>query len=125
MTNIIVAGSRSFEDYASVEKTLRAYVTDYENTAIISGTARGADRLGERFAAAHGMKLIRRPADWDRYGKAAGYIRNEEMAKLSVSGGDHGVLFAFWDGESRGTRHMIDLAHKHGLEVHIVRYGGK
>ncbi len=122
VTNIIVAGSRAFEDYALVEQTLGAYIRDYENTAVISGTARGADRLGERFAKEHGMKLILCPADWDRYGRAAGYRRNEQMAILSKSNGDEGVLFAFWDGVSRGTGHMIDLARKHGLEVHIVRY---
>ena len=121
MVNIIVAGSRGFEDYGLLERALDAYITEKESTAIISGTARGADRLGERYARERGLELIRRPADWDRYGRAAGYRRNEEMAILAVSGGQKGVLFAFWDGLSRGTGHMIDLARKHGLEIHIIR----
>lgn len=116
---VIVAGSRNFNDYSLVEKTLLDYFKannlHNKDIEIVSGTARGADRLGEQFAKKCGLKITRFPADWDQYGKSAGYIRNEQMAKY----GD--ILFAFWDGTSKGTKHMIDLARKYNLMV-LVTY---
>ena len=67
-------------------------------------------------------KVKRFVPDWNTYGKSAGYRRNAEMAKYASEA--YGVLFAFWDGQSRGTKHMIDLANKYGLEVHVVNYKG-
>lgn len=122
MTRIIIAGSRSFDNYARLEKILNAYIKDPKDVTLISGTAYGADRLGEQYAEKHGIHLIRRPADWALYGKAAGPIRNAEMARLAVADGCHGVLFAFWDGVSTGTQSMIELAKEHGLDVYVVRY---
>ena len=89
----------------------------------ISGTCRGADALGEHFAYTYEYEVIRFPAAWDIYGKSAGYRRNAEMAKYASEA--YGVLFAFWDGQSRGTKHMIDLAKRYGLEVHVVNYKEK
>lgn len=68
------------------------------------------------------MELVRFPANWAAFGKRAGYIRNEQMAKYAVEDGSCGMLIAFWDGKSRGTKHMIDLANKHGLKVHVVSF---
>lgn len=120
---VIIAGSREFDNYPYLEYVLDHYfaehVSDRSQVTIISGTARGADTMGERYALAHGIPLIRCPADWNRYGKSAGYRRNEEMAILSMSDNCQGVLLAFWNGKSRGTRHMIDLAYKHGVAVYI------
>ena len=128
---IITAGSRDFNNYDLLKTTVENIII-YEiepggisNIKIISGTARGADRLGEQFAKQFHYDVVRFPANWDRFGKSAGYIRNEEMAKYAVEDGNRGVLVAFWDGESRGTKHMIDLANKHGLEVHVVKYKEK
>lgn len=89
---------------------------------IVSGVARGADRLGEQYAKIAGYEVSRFPADWDGLGKRAGYVRNAEMAKYAMADGNYGVLIAFWDGKSKGTKHMIDLAEKNGLEVHIVSF---
>ena len=61
-------------------------------------------------------KCYRFPADWDKYGKAAGYKRNGEMARNADA------LIAFWDGKSRGTKHMIDLAKKYDLQARVVMY---
>lgn len=83
---------------------------------VVSGTAKGADQMGEFWAEEHGVLVTTFPADWDRFGRSAGYRRNEDMAKYSD------VLVAFWDGHSRGTKHMIDLALEHSLEVHVFRY---
>ncbi len=82
-------------------------------TAVVSGTARGADRLGEIWAQMQGIPVVQFPADWNRYGKKAGYLRNIEMA-------DHAeALIALWDGESRGTKHMIEIATRKRLEVFV------
>ena len=86
------------------------------NVIIVSGHASGADSLGEKFAADHNLQCELYPADWDKHGKAAGPIRKAEMAEVADA------LIAFWDGQSRGTKSMIDLARKKGLQVAIVRY---
>ena len=137
MVKIIIAGSRGFNDYKYLEfkchqvfyslsneyYVLSGHIKeDILNIEIISGTAKGADTLGERFASNYGIKVKRFPANWDAYGKSAGYIRNKQMAKYAVSDGGYGVLIAFWDGKSKGTKHMIDLARKHGLIVYVFNY---
>ena len=123
---VIIAGSRDFNDYILLKESCINIINDktmYQYaTKIISGGARGADRLGELFAKDMGLELVVFIPDWDGLGKRAGYVRNEEMAKFAVKDGNDGMLIAFWDGESRGTKHMIDLAKKHGLEVHVVNY---
>lgn len=86
------------------------------NVIIVSGHASGADSLGEKFAADHNLQCELHPADWERHGKAAGPIRNAEMAEVADA------LIAFWDGQSRGTKSMIDLAKRKGLQVAVVRY---
>lgn len=68
----------------------------------------------------HKLKLKRFPAKWDVYGKRAGYLRNVEMAEYAKQ--DKGVLIAFHDGESRGTKHMIEIAYERGLRVFVVHY---
>jgi hypothetical protein len=78
--------------------------------------AKGADALGEQWAIANWCPIKEFPADWDAHGKAAGYIRNEAMAKVAD------VLVAFWDGKSRGTTSMIKLALEYKLEMHIYKY---
>lgn len=117
---VIIAGSRNFNNYNLLNSTISNYLKENTNNVeIISGTARGADQLGERFANEYGYQIKRFPADWNLYGKSAGPIRNREMAEYASDG--QGVLFTFWDGKSRGTKSMINLAKKFGLEVHIVR----
>lgn len=127
---IIVAGSRNFQDYNMLKSVLLKILiylkknnifTDKNQIEFISGTARGADQLSEQFAKQFGYDVKRFPADWT-LGKRAGYIRNEQMAKYAVAEGSKGLLVAFWDGESKGTKHMIDLARKHGLAVRVVKY---
>lgn len=86
------------------------------NIEIVSGTAKGADSLGEKFANNMGYKIKTFPPAWEEFGKAAGYIRNKEMAEYADA------LIVFWDGESKGTKHMIDLATKKNLKIKIIRY---
>ncbi len=122
MTNIIIAGSRNFLDYILLEKTLDKYISNQENVTIISGAAKGADLLGEKYAENHNIPIIRCPADWKRYRQGAGIKRNEDMAKLSVQNNSSGVLFAFWDGKSHGTKQMINIAKRYDLEINIIHY---
>ena len=86
------------------------------NVIIVSGHASGADSLGEKFAEDHNLQCELHPANWELYGKAAGPIRYEEMAEVADA------LIAFWDGKSPGTKSMISLARRKGLQVAVVRY---
>ena len=124
---VIIAGSRVFNDFPKLYESVSKILLDKTNInskidkiKIISGTARGADKLGEQFAHVCGYDLVRFPADWDAYGKSAGYRRNADMAKYASE--QVGMLIAFWDGKSHGTKHMIDLANRYGLEVHVVNF---
>jgi len=116
--NLIVAGGRDFNDYERLSAVLFAFADKYPNRAItiVSGMARGADKLAWEFCRRENVSCIEMPADWDRYGKRAGYLRNEAMANIS-----HAVI-AFWDGQSRGTKHMIDYALTKGLIVQVESY---
>ena len=123
---IIIAGSRDFNDYELLKKSAIENITKKtmlpDLTRIVSGGARGADTLGERFANEMGLEISRFIPDWDGLGKRAGYVRNAEMAKFAVEDDNDGMLIAFWDGKSRGTKHMIDLAKRYGLEVHVMNF---
>ena len=115
---IIIAGGRLFSSYAILEKNCNDIISSMNNSdvEIVSGNARGADFYGEMYAKNNKYNLKKFPANWSLYGKSAGYKRNEQMAKYS------NMLIAFWDGKSKGTKHMIDLAKKHGLIVHVINY---
>jgi hypothetical protein len=78
--------------------------------------ARGADMLGFQFAREHGVKCYQFPADWNQYGKRAGFIRNKQMGDFADG------LLAFWDGESRGTKQMVEYMQSLKKPVHIIRY---
>lgn len=116
---VIVAGSRDFNDYKLLETKLDHYlknkvVAGY-NIVIVSGTARGADQLGELYASNKGYSIAKYPADWS-LGKRAGYIRNDLMANNADA------CVCFWDGISRGTKHMIDIAERKQLISRVVMY---
>ena len=116
MFKVIVAGSREFSDYVFLTEVLDQLLKDEPDVEIVSGTARGADSLGERYAADKGYKLTKFPADWNTYGKSAGYRRNVDMGNYADA------LIAFWDGVSKGTKHMIDIATNKGLKVCVIKY---
>jgi hypothetical protein len=113
---VIIAGGRDFTDYELLKEKCDKILSSQKEIKIVSGNAQGADYLGERYAKERGYNLILFPADWKKYGKAAGPIRNTQMAENSDS------LIAFWDGKSRGTKHMINTATKLGLKVRVVSY---
>jgi hypothetical protein len=109
---VIIAGSRKGADWSDVVSAV-ASSEFYKMTTIVSGTARGVDQLGEDFAQEYDINLVRYPAQWDVHGKSAGYKRNELMAQNADA------LIAIWDGNSRGTKHMIDIAHRYNLIVYV------
>lgn len=105
MLKLIVAGSRTFTDYTFLRDYLDRLLINVRKDSeieIVSGHARGADSLGERYAQERGYALKIFPAEWDTYGKLAGFRRNTQMAEYADA------LVAFHDGESRGTKHMIE-----------------
>lgn len=110
----IIAGSRTITDHLPVRKAIaQAQAKGLVITEVVSGGARGTDTLGEQWAYYRGIPVKRFNADWDRYGRSAGYRRNEQMARYAEA------LVAVWDGTSPGTRHMIELARRLGLRVHV------
>lgn len=117
---VIVAGGRDFTNY-HVAREVLVKLMDKTNgdLEIISGMARGADTLGILFAHEFGLAIHKFPAKWNVYGKRAGYIRNVDMASI----GD--MLIAFWDGKSRGTQHMINIAKEKGLKYIVLDYTGE
>ena len=121
---IIVAGGRKFDDYTLLCNKLDEFLKDKNksNIEIVSGRAIGTDRLGERYAEDHSLNCVKFEAQWFKKGRAAGIIRNGEMANYASEDEEGGVLFAFWNGVSKGTKNMIDQATKKGLEIHIVNY---
>ena len=115
---VVVAGCRDFADYELLKEKCDFYLQNKkpEIIVIVSGHASGADTLGERYAQERGYETEVYPADWKTNGRAAGPIRNAQMAAVADA------LIAFWDGKSRGTKPMIDTARKRGLEVAVVIY---
>ena len=116
---IIIAGGRDFMDYNLLKEKVNKILQEKRVThkiVIISGCARGADTLGLRYASENTFDVEEYPADWDKYGKKAGYMRNVEMAENADA------LIAFWDGKSKGTKHMIDIATERNLPIRVIRY---
>ena len=113
---LIIAGGRDFSNYDLLEREAEEMISGAQDVEIISGLARGADLLGCRFAEEKGIPLRGFAAQWGHFGKGAGIIRNKVMAKNATH------LLAFWDGQSRGTMHMIDYATRLGLIVKVVEY---
>lgn len=127
---IIIAGSREFSNpfihYPIMKSTVHSVISDLKlsdeelkQLTIVSGSAKGADTLGERYSLEFGYACTRFPANWNLYGKRAGYIRNTEMAKYATEPSYTGLLIAFWNGKSRGTKHMIDIAKEYDMRIYV------
>jgi hypothetical protein len=113
---IIIAGSRTFYDYDRLVKEVDAFIAEnnLKDITIISGTAQGADRLGERYATEHNYPCQRFPADWNKYGKSAGYHRNVQMGENA----DACVVFRV--GMSRGSTLMVIIAKEKKLLLKVI-----
>jgi hypothetical protein len=116
---VIIAGSRGFSNYKLLREQCNKFLREKRKTSniiVVSGHARGADTLGEKYAQDEGFTLEIYPAQWKKFGKGAGYRRNEQMAEVADA------LIAFWNGSSKGTKHMIDIMNEKNLLVRVVEY---
>ncbi|WZE63641.1 GTP-binding domain [Maribacter phage Panino] len=112
---VIIAGGRDFNNLSLMKMVCNKMLSKKDNNVeIVSGTANGADKMGEAYAYSRGFTVKRFPADWDGLGKRAGAVRNAEMAEYC----DAAIIF--WDGASKGTKNMIDNMKKIG-KPHIVK----
>lgn len=112
---LVIAGSRTAKE-SHVRQALMRCPWTKDITRVISGTAHGADKFGEKFAKENNIEVIQFPADWDQYGMSAGPRRNREMAENADA------LLAVWDGISKGTHSMLNYAKKYGLKIMIYYY---
>jgi hypothetical protein len=110
---VVIAGSRSIKAFGVVERAILSSPFSGRITEVVSGTARGVDKLGERWAKENNIPIKFFPANWFEYGKGAGRLRNSEMAMYADA------LIAVWDGESRGTRNMIEEMQRLGKLIFI------
>lgn len=116
---VVVAGSRTFctrEHYAMLHNKLQFLLSRKADVTIISGDARGADSLGVKYAKEKGHDIMHFPADWNKYGKSAGYKRNVEMADNADA------VVVFWNGISKGSEHMINIAKERKLPLVVYKF---
>lgn len=114
MYKLAIIGGRDFKNYSLMTKLLENYKSKI--TLVVSGAAKGADSLGEKWAIDNNIETLIFPADWDRFGKTAGYIRNEDIIKHCD------LCIAFWDGKSKGTKHSLSLCKKYNKPTKIIIY---
>lgn len=117
---LAIVGSRTFDDYELMRREVRELLPLIAQTGdeimIISGGANGADTLAVDLADELGLDVKVFNPNWDKYGKAAGVIRNELIVN------ECNFLIAFWDGESHGTKHSVDMARRLGKLSKVVRF---
>ena len=125
MFKLIIAGGRDFNHPNMLFDETRIYLDELYtqigdkvlDLEIVSGRANGADKWGETFADEHYFPKQYFPANWDKHGKAAGPIRNKEMAEYA----DAAIIF--WDGKSRGSKNMIDNMKALNKPYKVINYG--
>lgn len=120
----LVIGSRSFQNYSQLKSKLDYLLKRQNKVVIVSGGARGADSLAERYAKEKNYVCLVYPANWEKFGRKAGYIRNAEMHAFIARQQKRGVV-AFWDGKSPGTKQSIQLAQQYNNPIRwiIVKEG--
>lgn len=115
---LAVIGSRDFNDYILLSMELDIIVQQNNINTIISGGARGADYLAKEYAINNNLMYKEFPADWNKFGSSAGFIRNKDIVD------DCNYLVAFWDNKSKGTKHSIELAYHQNKLLKIIKYNG-
>jgi len=113
---LLIAGSRTFDDYEFLKRKVEESIELEEVSLVISGGAKGADLLVEKFALEHELDFRCYPANWDKYGKRAGFIRNTEMVSLAD------VVLLFWDGKSKGTKSTLQLTRNKAKPLKVFRF---
>lgn len=116
---VLVAGTRTFADQRLMRDRLDLATFWFSDVALVSGGAKGADRLAEAWAYKHRYTVVQFIPDWDAHGKAAGPIRNQEMVEYVKDGG-FGLFF--WDGRSPGTADCIERCKRAGVKHRVFRY---
>lgn len=123
--SIIICGGRHFENYQMLKSTVDKYLVDngilHEDVEIVSGHCQGADMLGEKYAEECGCTLRVYSADWIKYGRAAGPIRNKQMVDYLTTT-ENGLVVAFVSDNTRGTRNTIAQAQKSNIPTIVVHY---
>ena len=115
--NIAIVGGRDFNDYPLLKESILAYIDAHEKPEnIVSGGAKGADTLAAQFATEMGIPLLIFKPDYQRYGRGATLVRNTQIIENAE------VVFAFWDGQSKGTKDSIKKAEKLEKELYIIKY---
>ena len=115
---IVVAGCRNYNNYNEAKEYIDFCISEIKEKytlIFVSGGCRGADSIGERYAKENGYEIERYPAEWDKYGKAAGPKRNEQMARAAD------YIICFWDGKSKGTASMINYAKRYNKPIKIKK----
>lgn len=115
----LIVGSRTFTDYSLFKEKTDYLLQNKKNIVIVSGGAKGTDTLAEKYAKENDFPFLMFSAEWDKYGCAAGYIRNEKMHNFISRQSDRGVI-AFWDGKSKGTTHSFELAKRYNNPIKTV-----
>lgn len=116
---LIIAGSRGVDDYEALRFAMvdsRLWKQHRQSIEVVCGMAQGADALGLLFAESNNLTVHKFPADWDNHGKRAGYLRNAEMSASA------NACLILWDGQSKGSAHMRDIAIKRGLDTYFYKY---
>ena len=113
---ILIGGSRDYNDYNNFTVQMNNIISklNTEDIIILSGHCLGVDALGEKYAVEKGYELKLFPADWTRYGRAAGPVRNRTMAEIAD------LVIAFWDGKSKGTKYVIDNCKKKNKPLQVI-----
>jgi hypothetical protein len=115
--NIAIVGGRDFNDYTLLKESILAYIDAHEKPEnIVSGGAKGADTLAAQFAAEMGIPLLIFNPNYQRYGRGATLVRNTQIIENAE------VVFAFWDGQSKGTKDSIKKAEKLEKELYVIKY---
>jgi hypothetical protein len=116
---IAIVGSRSFKkqsDFKTMNKFILSKIKIEEISQVVSGGAKGADSLGKKFAGLHKLKYKEFLPDWKTYGRSAGMIRNNYIIRNAD------IVFAFWDGKSKGTKNSIKIAKDTGKDLFLFLF---
>lgn len=106
---LAIIGSRTFNDYSKLATIIQGHfyyphLNEFFISEIISGGAKGADKLAEDYAENWSLKITVLKPDWNKYGKSAGFRRNQQIVDACD------IVLAFWDGKSKGTQDSINKA---------------
>lgn len=113
---LIIAGSRTYNNYTFFVEKMEFFMKDVkEEVVLLCGEAKGVDTMGRMYALEAGWEILSFKPQWDLLGKAAGPLRNKEMAEQATH------CICFWDGVSRGTASMIEFAKQYNLKLRVVR----